>query len=128
IILPADMPQSEAFYNQAIAHFYQLGIKPEWWKLPDVSRAQWQAISATIEANDPDCRGILILGLDAPLEVFKDTFEQAKGCEKVKGFAVGRTIFGEPSEKWLAGELDDNTLISAVSEKYRTLIDLWQQR
>lgn len=127
IILPADMPQSEAFYNQAIAHFYQLGIKPEWWKLPGVSHAQWQAISATIEANDPDCRGILILGLDAPLEVFKATFEQAKGCEKVKGFAVGRTIFGEPSEKWLAGELDDNALISAVSEKYRTLIDLWQQ-
>ncbi|QLB39615.1 5-dehydro-2-deoxygluconokinase [Mannheimia pernigra] len=128
IILPADMPQDEQYYNEAITHFYQLGIKPEWWKLPGVSTAQWQAISATIEENDPDCRGILILGLDAPLDVFKATFEQARGCEKVKGFAVGRTIFGEPSEKWLAGQLDDHALIQAVSEKYRTLIDLWQKR
>lgn len=128
IILPADMPQDEQYYNEAITHFYQLGIKPEWWKLPGVSTAEWQAISATIEENDPDCRGILILGLDAPLDVFKATFEQARGCEKVKGFAVGRTIFGEPSEKWLAGQLDDHALIQAVSEKYRTLIDLWQKR
>lgn len=128
IILPADMPQDEQYYNEAITHFYELGIKPEWWKLPGVSTAQWQAISATIEENDPDCRGILILGLDAPLDVFKATFEQARGCEKVKGFAVGRTIFGEPSEKWLAGQLDDHALIQAVSEKYRTLIDLWQKR
>lgn len=128
IILPADMPQDEQYYNEAITHFYELGIKPEWWKLPGVSTAEWQAISATIEENDPDCRGILILGLDAPLDVFKATFEQARGCEKVKGFAVGRTIFGEPSEKWLAGQLDDHALIQAVSEKYRTLIDLWQKR
>lgn len=127
IILPADMPQDEQYYNEAITHFYELGIKPEWWKLPGVSTAEWQAISATIEENDPDCRGILILGLDAPLDVFKATFEQARGCEKVKGFAVGRTIFGEPSEKWLAGQLDDHALIQAVSEKYRTLIDLWQK-
>ncbi|QHB17075.1 bifunctional 5-dehydro-2-deoxygluconokinase/5-dehydro-2-deoxyphosphogluconate aldolase [Mannheimia pernigra] len=128
IILPADMPQDEQYYNEAITHFYELGIKPEWWKLPGVSTAEWQAISATIEENDLDCRGILILGLDAPLDVFKATFEQARGCEKVKGFAVGRTIFGEPSEKWLAGQLDDHALIQAVSEKYRTLIDLWQKR
>ncbi|TLU74804.1 bifunctional 5-dehydro-2-deoxygluconokinase/5-dehydro-2-deoxyphosphogluconate aldolase [Mannheimia varigena] len=128
IILPADMPQDEHYYNEAITHFYQLGIKPEWWKLPGVSTAQWKAISATIDANDPDCRGILILGLDAPLDVFKATFEQAKGCEKVKGFAVGRTIFGAPSEQWLAGKLDDQGLIAEVGAKYRTLIDLWQQR
>ncbi|MBF0785242.1 5-dehydro-2-deoxygluconokinase [Muribacter muris] len=128
IILPADMPQDEGFYQKAISDFYQLGIKPEWWKLPSLSTPQWQAIADTIEANDPDCRGILILGLDAPLDSFKEIFAQAKGCHKVKGFAVGRTIFGEPAEKWLANQLDDQGLINAVSQKYRTLIEFWQQR
>lgn len=128
IILPADMPQDEGFYQKAVSDFYQLGIKPEWWKLPGLSTSQWQAIADTIEANDPDCRGILILGLDAPLDSFKAIFAQAKGCHKVKGFAVGRTIFGEPAEKWLANQLDDQGLINAVSQKYRTLIEFWQQR
>lgn len=35
IILPADMEQKESYYTDMIAHFYSLGIKPDWWKLPE---------------------------------------------------------------------------------------------
>lgn len=128
IILPATMPQDEHYYHQAIQHFYQIGIKPEWWKLPGVSHTQWQQISDTIDEFDPDCRGILILGLDAPIAQFKAVFSQAKGINKVKGFAVGRTIFADPSAQWIANQIDDAGLIQAVSEKYQALITLWQQR
>ncbi|WP_373820202.1 5-dehydro-2-deoxygluconokinase [Glaesserella sp.] len=128
IILPATMEQKEEYYNEIIAHLYELGIKPEWWKLPGISAKGWEAISQTIEAKDSDCRGILILGLDAPISEFAEVFKQAKSCDKVKGFAVGRTIFGSPSEQWLAGRLSDDELIAAVSEKYEALIDCWKQR
>ncbi|WP_373777984.1 5-dehydro-2-deoxygluconokinase [Glaesserella sp.] len=128
IILPATMEQKEEYYNEIIAHLYELGIKPEWWKLPGISAKGWEAINQTIEAKDHDCRGILILGLDAPISEFAEVFKQAKSCDKVKGFAVGRTIFGSPSEQWLAGKLSDNELIAAVSEKYEALIDCWKQR
>ncbi len=128
IILPATMDQDERYYNEMVEHFYQLGIKPEWWKLPGISAQGWAALSQTIDRYDPDCRGILILGLDAPAEVFEAVFKAAKGCDKVKGFAVGRTIFGEASEKWLANQLSDEALIDSVVQRYRTLIGYWKNR
>lgn len=128
LILPADMEQNEDYYAEMLAYFYELGIKPDWWKLPGVSAKAWQEISAIINANDPYCRGILILGLDAPEETFEKVFKASANAPLVRGFAVGRTIFGQPSADWLAGKLDDQQLVDAVSARYRRLINLWKQR
>ncbi|MFZ7343415.1 bifunctional 5-dehydro-2-deoxygluconokinase/5-dehydro-2-deoxyphosphogluconate aldolase [Avibacterium volantium] len=128
IILPADMEQNEAYYAEMIKHFYAIGIKPDWWKLPGVSAQAWQEISHVIEQSDPYCRGILILGLDAPEETFEQVFKASANAPLVKGFAVGRTIFGQPSSQWLAGEISDEQLIQSVSERYRRLIRLWKNR
>lgn len=128
LILPADMEQNEDYYAEMLAYFYELGIKPDWWKLPGVSAKAWQDISAIINANDPYCRGILILGLDAPEETFEKVFKASANAPLVRGFAVGRTIFGQPSADWLAGKLDDQQLVDAVSARYRRLINLWKQR
>ncbi|POY47119.1 bifunctional 5-dehydro-2-deoxygluconokinase/5-dehydro-2-deoxyphosphogluconate aldolase [Avibacterium paragallinarum] len=128
IILPADMEQNENHYAEMIKHFYTIGLKPDWWKLLGVSAQAWQAISQVIEQNDPYCRGILILGLDAPEETFKQVFNVSANAPLVKGFAVGRTIFGQLSAQWLAGELSDEQLIQAVSERYKRLIHLWKNR
>ncbi|MCB1804632.1 MAG: DUF2090 domain-containing protein, partial [Candidatus Competibacteraceae bacterium] len=43
-------------------------------------------------------------------------------------FTVGRTIFSEPSRRWLHGELNDNDLINAVSQNYLRLIRYWRER
>ncbi|TCP94729.1 5-dehydro-2-deoxygluconokinase [Cricetibacter osteomyelitidis] len=128
IILPADMEQNEAYYAEILTHFYSLGIKPDWWKLPGVSANAWADISKVIEANDKFCRGILILGLDAPEAVFEQVFKNSANAPLVKGFAVGRTIFGQPSADWFAGKLDDEALIKEVSARYSRLIKLWQNR
>ena len=96
--------------------------------MPGVSAQGWANISEVIRTNDPYCRGILILGLDAPEEQFKAVFDASVGAPLVKGFAVGRTIFGQPSADWLAGKLTDDELITEVGERYRRLIKLWQAR
>ncbi|PJG84047.1 bifunctional 5-dehydro-2-deoxygluconokinase/5-dehydro-2-deoxyphosphogluconate aldolase [Caviibacterium pharyngocola] len=128
IILPADMEQKERYYVDMVSHFYSIGIKPDWWKLPGVSAETWAELSKVIEANDKHCRGILILGLDAPEAVFENVFKASANAPLVKGFAVGRTIFGQPSVDWLAGKLDDEGLIKETSERYRRLIKLWKNR
>ncbi|TNH04206.1 bifunctional 5-dehydro-2-deoxygluconokinase/5-dehydro-2-deoxyphosphogluconate aldolase [Testudinibacter sp. TR-2022] len=127
IILPLDMEQQEHYYHEIVQHLYNLGIKPDWWKLPGISADGWADLSQIIESNDSYCRGILILGLDAPESVFDATFKAAANAKLVKGFAVGRTIFAEPSAEWLAGKLDDQQLIAAVSERYQRLIQLWKK-
>lgn len=128
VILPRDAAdQSEHYYTQIVERFYLLGIQPDWWKLPPLSPARWQEISQHIERYDPECRGILILGLDAPESELKSGFAAAADIPWVKGFAVGRTIFGEPSRQWFSGQINDEQLIAAVKQKYRTLIDYWRE-
>lgn len=128
VILPESNPdKKESYYLDVLSHFYSLGIQPDWWKLPPLSQESWQAISGLIEQQDPHCRGILILGLDAPVDVLKAGFAAAAKAPWVKGFAVGRTIFGQPSRQWLQGELDDEALIHQVKDNYLRLIHYWQE-
>lgn len=128
VILPADMPSSDDLYLRAVQRFYNLGVKPDWWKLPPQSVEGWNNISAVITERDTYCRGVVILGLDAPEAELKAGFAAAANQPLVKGFAVGRTIFGQPSRDWLAGNIDDRALIEKIKANYHNLITLWRQR
>ena len=56
-----------------------------------------------IAANDPWCRGVVLLGLEAPEDELEAAFAATAEAPIVKGFAVGRTIFADAAEHWLAG-------------------------
>ncbi len=128
VILPADMERDDALYLRAMQRFYNLGVKPDWWKLPPMQTESWQTAEALINERDAHCRGVVLLGLDAPEEVLREGFKQAAQNNVVKGFAVGRTIFGQPSRAWLANEIDDQTLIDQIKRNYHNLISLWRER
>lgn len=128
VILPRDIEQDEALYLRAMQRFYNLGVKPDWWKLPSLTSANWQSVSALIDERDPYCAGIVMLGLDAPAQELAEGFNNSVHCDKVKGFAVGRTLFGAPSRDWLAGKIDDETLVSQIKQNYHDLITLWRDR
>jgi 5-dehydro-2-deoxygluconokinase len=122
------MPKGDAQYVQLLKRFYALNVKPDWWKLPPLSIDSWAQVSALIEANDPHCRGVVLLGLNAPADELKAGFDAASTCTWVKGFAVGRTIFAQPSRAWLANKIDDATLIDQIKANYHAIIQCWQQR
>ncbi|WP_058048347.1 bifunctional 5-dehydro-2-deoxygluconokinase/5-dehydro-2-deoxyphosphogluconate aldolase [Janthinobacterium sp. Ant5-2-1] len=127
-IIPAkSLPQHDDTVLRAVKRLYNLGIYPEWWKLESMSAQQWQAIDALVHERDPYCRGVVLLGLNAPIAALADSFEQASASTTCRGFMVGRTIFQEPSRRWLAGELDDAGLIAAVRANFEQLIGLWQR-
>ncbi|WP_070313023.1 PfkB family carbohydrate kinase, partial [Janthinobacterium sp. HH107] len=127
-IIPAkSLPQHDDTVYRAVKRLYNLGIYPEWWKLESMSAQQWQAIDALVHERDPYCRGVVLLGLNAPIAALAASFEQASASTTCKGFMVGRTIFQEPSRRWLAGELDDAGLIAAVRANFEQLISLWQR-
>ncbi|PIJ51139.1 5-dehydro-2-deoxygluconokinase [Erwinia sp. OLTSP20] len=127
ILSPNQADQNESFYLDILRHFYALGIQPDWWKLPPLSAASWREAGTLLEKEDPHCRGILLLGLDAPEETLKAGFAAAADAPWVKGFAVGRTIFGQPSREWLQGKINDEALVSQVKENYQTLIHYWRE-
>ena len=109
-----------------IEHFYAQGIRPDWWKLePLKSAAAWEKACAAIERNDAHTRGIVVLGLDAPEAALAESFAIAAAFPLVKGFAVGRTIFGDAARSWLSGKIDDDAAVSMMAQRYRNLCNLW---
>ncbi len=68
---------------RALKRLYNLGIYPEWWKLPPMSPAQWQAIDALLAERDPHCRGVVLLGLNASGETMAAAFRDAQGSSDV---------------------------------------------
>ncbi|SFJ36912.1 5-dehydro-2-deoxygluconokinase [Phyllobacterium sp. CL33Tsu] len=111
---------------QALEELYALGIKPDWWKLePQASAGAWKKIEAVIEKNDPWCRGVVLLGLEAPHDELEAAFVATAGAPIVKGFAVGRTLFMDAAENWLAGRISDEAAIDDMAGRFEKLTKAW---
>jgi len=126
IIPPKELPRAGDTVLRSLKRFYNLGIYPEWWKLEPMGADQWQAIDALIAERDRYCRGVVVLGLGATIDVLRSGFRDARASTSCRGFAVGRTIFEEPSRRWLAGTIDDETLVRDVRAQFEMLIDAWR--
>lgn len=113
---------------RALTRFYDLGVRPDWWKLePAADAASWKTITETIANRDPHCRGIVILGFEASQDELLKSFEAAAAFDLVKGFAVGRTIFADVAKAWLSGTLDDETARERMVERFKALAEGWMR-
>ena len=130
-IPPNDMPRDHSTVARSMAMAYKLGIAPDWWKLPSPSetdwKAEWSEWEQVIEANDPHCRGVVLLGLAAPEDEIITNIERASAEPLCKGFAVGRTIFGDAAKAWLGGKVDDETAKAMMAASYDRLIAAWKR-
>ena len=68
-----------------------------------------------------------MLGLDAPEAELAASFEVAAGFDLVKGFAVGRTIFGDVARAWLAGDMGDAAAVTEMARRYARLCEIWDK-
>ena len=111
-----------------LERLYDLGIRPDWWKLePSENPQAWAAIQDTIRRRDPLCRGVLVLGLAADAESLAAAFQAAAPFELVRGFAVGRTIFAEAARRRLAGQIGDAEAVAALAVKLQAVVAAWRR-
>jgi len=130
IILPKALVvpgEEDAAVLRAVKRFYNLGVKPEWWKLAPMGAAGWQGLESLVAERDPHCRGAVILGLNQPIAHLVDSFRNATN-PIVKGFMVGRSLWVAESLAWLRGEIDDATFVARVAANYTVLVDAWHNR
>jgi 5-dehydro-2-deoxygluconokinase len=128
IIASKHGPMDKTTIARAMTELYALGIKPDWWKLePQADEAAWDEIGKVIDKNDPHCRGIVLLGLEAPEEELAKGFKAVARKKHVKGFAVGRTIFNEAAQGWLKGAISDDDAVKLMAEKFQSLVNLWNK-
>ena len=128
-VIPSKVgPVDDMTTARLIEQFYAIGVYPDWWKLePMVTAAAWENAIAAIEAHDRHTRGIVVLGLDAPEAELAASFAVAAAFPLVRGFAVGRTIFGAVARDWLAGRIDDEAAVSAMAARYARLCAVWDE-
>ena len=128
-IIPSKVaPVDDMTSATLIRQFYAIGVYPDWWKLePMTTEAAWQNAIAAIEDHDRHTRGIVVLGLDAPEAELAASFKVAAAFPLVRGFAVGRTIFGEVARDWLAGRVGDDEAVARMADRYARLCAIWDQ-
>ena len=126
-VIPSKVgPVDDETTAAVIQRFYDLGVFPDWWKLePFRIEAAWAKAVAAIERNDPRTRGIVVLGLDAPEAELAASFALAARQKLVKGFAVGRTIFGDAARGWMSGAMSDAEAVALMTERYARLCAVW---
>jgi 5-dehydro-2-deoxygluconokinase len=128
VIVPGGIPADAHTVARAISCIYELGVRPDWWKLePSVSQATWENIQSAIVRGDPYCRGALLLGSSLPRDQLVGYFAAAAPFKVVKGFAVGRTIFNEVAREWFGGKMDDEAAVNAMAAGLAALVSAWRQ-
>ena len=127
IIPSKDLPRADDTVYRALKRLYNLGIYPDWWKLEPPTAAQWPALDALIAERDPYCRGVVLLGLNAPLDTLRRGFAAARASRSCRGFMVGRSLFQRPAERWLAGEIDDAGLVAEAGARFAELVAVWRE-
>jgi len=130
IICPAgiapDVAPDDAVLR-AVQRLYNLGLRPEWWKLAPMQATGWQALEQLVRARDPQCRGAVILGLNQPIAALAQSFRQATSGI-VRGFMVGRSVWSEPAQQWLSNRIDDSALVDGVAANFQALVQAWRDR
>ncbi len=131
VICPGPRPTSsaaaDAIVLRAVRRLYNLGLRPEWWKLAPMASDGWDALAALVQQRDPLCRGAVILGLNQPLAHLGESFAQALN-PIVKGFMVGRSLWAEPARRWLQQQCSDQELVQAVAHNFTELSRAWANR
>jgi 5-dehydro-2-deoxygluconokinase len=122
-----DLALDDETVARAMRRFYNLGVRPAWWKLEPQRPEAWRRICATIDEFDPHCNGVLLLGLDAEESELERAFEQAAPFARCRGFAVGRSIFGQPARDWIGGRLADDAVVADIATRYDRLIAKWRE-
>ena len=108
---------------------YVMGVYPDYWKiLPPEREETWARMEELIMRHDPYCRGILILGNNASEQELRQAFAHIPHDGRVLGFAIGRSIFRAPAQRWLAGEIGDDEAVQAMKDAFSRLIESWNHR
>jgi 5-dehydro-2-deoxygluconokinase len=127
VIPPSEYEMDEEIIPSVLKRFYDLEIKPDWWKLPALKDKSWIQVGNIINSYDPHCQGVLLLGLSAPIDSVRESFSVAAKYNICKGFTVGRTIFYEPAKLWMQHKISDQELVDFVSTNYNELIQSWKK-
>ncbi|MBT9290945.1 bifunctional 5-dehydro-2-deoxygluconokinase/5-dehydro-2-deoxyphosphogluconate aldolase [Prosthecodimorpha staleyi] len=127
-VIPTGWEADPGSVTAAVERLYEAGLTPDLWKLPPMERPiDWATVSGAVRRLDPQCGGILVLGLDRPEPSLATAFEASAGLDGIRGFAIGRSVFRAAAEGFLSGRLGPRETIEAVRVRYSALLMVWDR-
>jgi 5-dehydro-2-deoxygluconokinase len=126
-IIPPEFANKPSLVAQAVEALYRAKLFPTWWKLPALgSLEQWNEIAQIVRKHDAYCAGVIVLGLDQPLAELTPKLKLAKDSGIGVGFAIGRSIWRQPAEKWFAKALDDRAAVETIKREFAAVVAVWR--
>lgn len=109
-----------------IAEAYARRLVPAFWKIEGTLAPEGaKTIDAAVAAH-PAGRQIL-LGKAADLATIDRWFAAAGASPTAVGFAIGRSVFWDPSAAYLSGEQGAGDAAAAICANYLGLVDAWRR-
>jgi myo-inositol catabolism protein IolC len=113
---------------RAIREIQEAGVEPDIWKIEGVdSRTDATRIAAQCRRDGRDHVRCVVLGRGADVEKVDEWLRSAAPVEGYIGFAIGRSIWGDPLQGWIDGSLARQDAVSAIAENYLRFVEVYSE-
>jgi 5-dehydro-2-deoxygluconokinase len=111
---------------RAIRELQDAGIESDIWKIEGVDeRADCERIAAQCRQGGRDGVVCVVLGRGADNDKVDHWLRQGAPVEGYVGFAIGRSIWGDPLKGWIEGSLSRQDAASQIAENYLRFIEMY---
>jgi len=107
---------------------HEAGVEPDIWKIEGLDRKEDSVrVAEAARAGGRDQVCCIVLGRGASEEKVDHWLRVGASVPGFQGFAVGRTIWEEALQAWVAGDLDRDGAAQRISGNYRHLVDVYEE-
>ena len=116
-----------ALMRSAIAELQQSGVEPDIWKIEGLdTREDCEALAAQCRIGGRDAVACVVLGRGADDAAVDHWLKMGAGVPGFVGFAIGRSIWGEPLKAFLAGGKPREDAAGEIAANYRRFVDVYR--
>jgi myo-inositol catabolism protein IolC len=112
--------------RRAIAELQGAGVEPDVWKIEGVDeRADCERIAAQCRAGGRDGVVCVVLGRGADEDKVDHWLRQGAPVDGYVGFAIGRSIWGDPLNGFINGSLSREDAAAKIADNYLRFIEVY---
>lgn len=111
---------------QAIRDLHAGGVEPDIWKIEGLDkREDCEAISELVRSDGRGDVACVVLGRGADDDAVDHWLRQGSGVPGYRGFAIGRSIWGDPLMAFVEGKLDRAEAAKRIGQNYLRFIEVY---